>query len=158
MIPGINNLHKRSTSGKGKNEKLCCWGHNHINKLLYFLCLFSYLVSQLCFSFFFFHFFFLRKKLNNIIKKDRLNQPKIQKKVVVEHPPSTLKVWNINSVSSQTMSNRIQFCHMVVLAIISCAIIFYILLFLSSSIIHRILLVCGCGFLWLRGWALVCHR
>ena len=69
---------------------------------------------QSCVTVLFFFFFFIpfwRKKLNNIIKKDRLNQPEIQKKVVVEHPPSTLKVWNINSVSSQTMSNRIQFCY-----------------------------------------------
>ena len=89
--------------------KTCCQGHNHINKLLYLLCLFSYLVSQFCFSFFLFSF--LRKKLNNIIKKDQLNQPEIQKKAVVEHPPSTLKVWNINSVSSQTMSNKVLFCY-----------------------------------------------
>ena len=73
---------------------------------------FIFSVTVLFFLFFFFFFsFFLRKKLNNIIKKDWLNQPKIQKKVVVEYPPSTLKDWNINSVSSQTMSNRIQFCY-----------------------------------------------
>ena len=70
------------------------------------LCLFSYLVSQFCFSF----FLFLRKKLNNIIKKDWLNQPKIQKKVMVEHLPST-QVWNINSMFSQTMSNKVLFCY-----------------------------------------------
>ena len=30
---------------------------------------------------------------------------------MVEHPPSTLKVWNINSISSQTMSNIVWFCY-----------------------------------------------
>ena len=76
------------------------------------LCFFPYLVSQFYFFFsFLFFFLFLRKKLNNIIKKDRLNHLEIQKKVAVEHPPSILKVWNINSMSSQTMSNRVWFCY-----------------------------------------------
>ena len=73
--------------------------------------MFVFIFSVTVLFFFFFFILFLRKKLNNIIKKDRLNQPEIQKKVVVEHPPSTLKVWNINSMSSQTMSNRVRFCY-----------------------------------------------
>ena len=35
--------------------------------------------------------FFLGEKNSNFINKDRPNQPKLQKKAVVEHPPSTLE-------------------------------------------------------------------
>ena len=37
-----------------------------------------------CMNFFFFFFFFLRTQCN-IIKEDWLNQPKVQKRIVVEH-------------------------------------------------------------------------
>ena len=46
----------------------------------------KYLIIYSLFAFF---FFFKEESIDHIIKKNRLNQPKVQEQIVVEHPPST---------------------------------------------------------------------
>ena len=78
-------------------------------------------------------FFFLRKKLNNIIEKDQLNQLEIQKKVVVERPPSTKKFGILIVCLAKLWATEFYFSILVVLTIISCAMWYwhhYFLLFL----------------------------
>ena len=80
-------------------------------------------------------FFFLRKKLNNIIEKDQLNQLEIQKKVVVERPPSTKKFGILIVCLAKLWATEFYFSILVVLTIINSAMWYwhhYFLLFFGT--------------------------